>query len=397
VTATANASGRSGLFGGASFGVRIDNSGSFNNGGSVIHGVDNTFVASYQKLSLNGSSLEFMTDYGTKLTIANSGAATFSSSVTAGSGRISVQGGNQNSILLNQNAGGTSTGYLIGRSYTSADTQDLFIYDIAAALPRFVISSAGNVGIGTASPGVLLHLSGSSGEKLRLETTASTPNFIALYTGATRTHYLGKGSGGSNDLYCGIDSSANIIFESNATERMRITSGGNVLIGQTTDNSDGKLQITTAGGNAIKVRQSSSGGYGIDIAAANNGGVYYFANFTAGATGGSITSNGTLVSYNSTSDYRLKEDLQEIQGLEKVQAIKVYNYKWKSEDSRMDGVLAHELAEVVPYAVVGKKDEVDEEGNDKMQGVDYSKIVPILIKAIQELKTEIDSLKNQIK
>jgi hypothetical protein len=83
VTATANASGRSGLFGGASFGVRIDNSGSFNNGGSVIHGVDNTFVASYQKLSLNGSSLEFMTDYGTKLTIANSGAATFSSSVTS--------------------------------------------------------------------------------------------------------------------------------------------------------------------------------------------------------------------------------------------------------------------------------------------------------------------------
>jgi hypothetical protein len=86
ITATANSSGRSGFFGGTSFGLRIDNSGSFNNGGSIIHGVDNTFVASYQKLSLNGSSLEFMTDYGTKLTIANNGTSTFSSNVIATGG-----------------------------------------------------------------------------------------------------------------------------------------------------------------------------------------------------------------------------------------------------------------------------------------------------------------------
>ena len=84
-----------------------------------------------------------------------------------------------------------------------------------------------------------------------------------------------------------------------------------------------------------------------------------------------------------------------MKGLEKVQEIKVYNYKWVGEDSRMDGVLAHELAEVLPYAVHGEKDEVDEEGNDKMQGVDYSKIVPILIKAIQEQQEQIDSLKTK--
>jgi hypothetical protein len=55
----------------------------------------------------------------------------------------------------------------------------------------------------------------------------------------------------------------------------------------------------------------------------------------------------------------------------------------------MDGVIAHELQEVLPYAVQGEKD-----GKD-MQGVDYSKIVPILVKAIQELKAEIDELKNK--
>jgi hypothetical protein len=100
--------------------------------------------------------------------------------------------------------------------------------------------------------------------------------------------------------------------------------------------------------------------------------------------------------FNATSDYRLKEDLQEVKGLEKVQAMKVYDYKWKADESRMDGVLAHELAEVLPYAVTGEKDDLDENGNDKMQSVDYSKIVPVLIKAIQEQQEQIDSLKNQM-
>jgi hypothetical protein len=113
--------------------------------------------------------------------------------------------------------------------------------------------------------------------------------------------------------------------------------------------------------------------------------------FVNGTTAvGSITTTTTTTSYNMVSDYRLKEDFQEIQGLEKVLALKVYDYKWKSEESRMDGVVAHELQEVLPYAVSGEKD------GDDMQSVDYSKIVPILIKAIQEQQEQIDQLKNQI-
>ena len=110
---------------------------------------------------------------------------------------------------------------------------------------------------------------------------------------------------------------------------------------------------------------------------------------------GSISIAGSVTSYNVTSDYRLKEDFQEVKGLEKVGAIKVYDYKWKLDEKRMDGVLAHELAEVLPYAVFGIKDEVDEDGNDRMQSVDYSKLVPIMIKAIQELKAELDELKSK--
>ena len=68
----------------------------------------------------------------------------------------------------------------------------------------------------------------------------------------------------------------------------------------------------------------------------------------------------------------------------------MYDYKWKNDNFRMDGVLAHELQEVIPYAVQGEKD------GKEMQGVDYSKLVPILIKSVQELSAEIDILKQEI-
>jgi hypothetical protein len=107
----------------------------------------------------------------------------------------------------------------------------------------------------------------------------------------------------------------------------------------------------------------------------------------------SIAINASSVSYGTGSDYRLKEDLKTFNGLEKLLAIKVYDFKYKAEGDRMDGVLAHELQQVIPYAVTGVKDELDDKGNAKIQNVDYSKIVPILIKSIQELKAENDNLK----
>ena len=185
-------------------------------------------------------------------------------------------------------------------------------------------------------------------------------------------------------------------------ERMRITSGGDVQIGLSANYSPIVLYLGTAtngstgqGGQALfgGAEASQDTGHASGTASGSN----YHRFIYNGSVIGSITQSGvSAVLYNTSSDYRLKEDLQEIKGLEKIQAIKVYNYKWKAEESRMDGVLAHELAEILPYAVHGKKDEVDEEGNDKMQGVDYSKIVPILIKAMQELSAKIETLEAKI-
>jgi hypothetical protein len=179
---------------------------------------------------------------------------------------------------------------------------------------------------------------------------------------------------------------------------MRITSGGIVMVNRTaTGGQAGKVQVSSNGTDGYFVEQTAAGGYCLSNIAINNGGTYYFTYFglTSGFSPGQITSNGSTMTYGGASDYRVKEDLKEINGLEKVSAIKIYNFKYKNSKNRMDGVLAHELQQVLPYAVTGIKDEVNSDGTPKIQNVDYSKIVPILIKSIQELKVEIDTLKNK--
>ena len=104
---------------------------------------------------------------------------------------------------------------------------------------------------------------------------------------------------------------------------------------------------------------------------------------------GYITTNGTDIFYANTSDYRSKEDLKSFDGMSLLEQIQVYDFKWKESDNRMYGVVAHELQEVVPQAVVGNKDE------EKLQAVDYSKLVPILIKSIQELEARVKELENK--
>ena len=89
---------------------------------------------------------------------------------------------------------------------------------------------------------------------------------------------------------------------------------------------------------------------------------------------GSVVTNGSNTQFNTSSDYRLKEDLQDFNGLDKVSKIPVYDFKWKTDESRSYGVMAHELQEVLPQAVTGDKDA------EEMQSVDYSKIVPLLVK-----------------
>ncbi len=96
------------------------------------------------------------------------------------------------------------------------------------------------------------------------------------------------------------------------------------------------------------------------------------------------------------SDYRLKEDVQEFSGIELIHRIQVYDYAWKADGKREHGVMAHELQAELPYLVTGSKDEVDAEGQPRIQRVNYAKLVPVLLRAIQEQQEMISELKNDI-
>jgi len=113
---------------------------------------------------------------------------------------------------------------------------------------------------------------------------------------------------------------------------------------------------------------------------------------------GTISTSGSSTAYNTTSDYRLKENVVPMEGaLDRVDLLKPSRFNFIADaDKTVDGFLAHEVAEIVPEAISGEKDAVDEDGNPVYQGIDQSKLVPLLVGAIQELRAEIETLKSQI-
>jgi len=188
--------------------------------------------------------------------------------------------------------------------------------------------------------------------------------------------------------YVGTITSHACTFLANSTERMRINPLGDVCIGTTTQIQAGlfNLAFDTGFYCGIATRPTNNAGY--DAAR-------FFNSSTTQI--GSISCTTTNTSYVTSSDYRLKEDVQPMVGaLAKVAALKPVTYKWKSTGEASEGFIAHELAEVCPDAVSGEKDAVDEDGNIKPQGIDTSFLVATLTAAIQELKAELDSVKAEL-
>ena len=169
---------------------------------------------------------------------------------------------------------------------------------------------------------------------------------------------------------------------------MRIDSGGNLLVGQS----------SITGENVDSFVYSKSGAYvSISHVSGTVTGTGYIQFLYNNTQIGTILQSGTTaVTFNTTSDYRLKEDIQPLSsGLIRVNSLKPSVYNWKSDGSNGEGFLAHELAEVVPIAVTGQKDAVNKDGTINPQSVDLSKVVPILVAAIQELSAKVKSLEDK--
>jgi len=98
----------------------------------------------------------------------------------------------------------------------------------------------------------------------------------------------------------------------------------------------------------------------------------------------------------TASDYRLKEDKQDFDALAVVNAVTAYDFAWKSTGEREYGFMAHEVQQVMPYLVTGQKDQLDEMGQPVIQRVNYAKLAPVLLKAIQQQQVMIESLQQQL-
>jgi hypothetical protein len=113
---------------------------------------------------------------------------------------------------------------------------------------------------------------------------------------------------------------------------------------------------------------------------------------------GSIDVSGSATAYNTSSDYRLKENVTPVtDGITRLQQLKPSRFNFIADpDTVVDGFLAHEVQTIVPEAITGEKDAVDDEGNPEYQGIDQSKLVPLLTAALQEAIGEIESLKARV-
>ena len=121
-----------------------------------------------------------------------------------------------------------------------------------------------------------------------------------------------------------------------------------------------------------------------------------FLTITGSTGAATFVSSVTATSYITSSDYRLKENVQPMIGsLDKISALKPVTYDWISDGSSAGGFIAHELQAVMPNAVVGEKDAVDDKGEIKPQGIDFGKVFPHLVAAIQELTTRLAALESK--
>ncbi len=271
-----------------------------------------------------------------------------------------------------------------GTNYISTTTAGgQILFQTGASSNAAIIDSSGNVGIGTTSPSTF--------------NPNASFNLVQALRFSDQVLTLGSYYQAGVDQYAFIRASQNatpsnaasLVFLRGTTESMRIDTSGNLLVGQTSTGlfnaSSYAFQLDGQG-----IRNNHGNG-------TPSGYAYMQFGYNGGSIG-SITQNGTTaVAYNTSSDYRLKEDIQPMTGaLARVAALKPVTYKWKVDGSDGEGFIAHELQAVVPQCVTGEKDAVDEDGNPKYQGIDTSFLVATLTAAIQEQQATITALTARI-
>jgi len=307
-------------------------------------------------------------------------------------------------VRLLFDAGGT-TGQIqyAGASHASlADTLSLVtqadIRTVHAGSQRVTIKSDGDVGIGSTAPTNILELKKSSataydssakqdgGARLSIfnsnNTTSDTFADIHFQCHSTSPGEARIGmrlpSVGNSELFFITEGSATL------AQRMFLNSEGNLIIGTTSSN-----PVNIADHRLVVELNSSTSGIAVGAdGLVDTRSVMSFYNDNG--TVGSITTNASSTAFNTSSDYRLKENVDYTwDATTRLKQLKPARFNFIADkDTTLDGFLAHEVSSIVPEAITGEKD------GEQMQGIDQSKLVPLLVKTIQELEARVTALES---
>jgi hypothetical protein len=297
-------------------------------------------------------------------------------------------------------------------AYGNVASPQLRFVNVSDAVVAMTITGS-NVGIGL-TPSYALDVANSSSPSIRVRNGGLGGTATLLletandFSGTCQTYVrcIGSTGNGTSTLTFGT---AGGTSDQTATERMRITSGGDVLVGST-----GSPYVGANRGN-IFLNGASQSLYGFGIAGAARGYMYhggtqlYFENSASGGnlymvagSAGVVLNNGAT-SWTGNSDERLKDINSNIENaLDKLITLRAVNFSWKSDKEKKEnlGLIAQDVEKVFPQ-VVDKYTlpvKLDDENPDETEylGVRYTEMIPVLVKAIQELKAENDALKTRI-
>jgi hypothetical protein len=366
-----------------------------------------------QGSTVAGSNLVFSTINTERMRITSSGNVGIGT--TSPNAALDVTGGLNSTHAIF--SGQASRGLKLSTANTTSN-DDTVVYDAqtsgsgthvfkTSGTERMRIDSSGNVGIGTSSPANTLEISRAGVASMSLNSTSSSSSELIqrgastnvarhVFVAGGQTAYVDsfdiqQESGGITRLI--NRANAPIIFATNDSERMRITSGGNLLVGQSTNETpaaNNNVGAAIGANGGISASKTSVHVIELNRTEDDTNNREYVRFYRAGATNlaGTITATKTLVAYNTSSDQRLKDNIVDApSSSDDIDAIQVRSFDWKADGSHQKyGMIAQELMTVAPEAVSGDPD------SDEMMGVDYSKLVPMLIKEIQSLRARVAQL-----
>ena len=376
----------------------------------------------------------------------NVGIGTASPSVAL---QVSGQIKNNNGYLIDN---GTNAGFLTvdgsNVNFGSSTAAKGLAFFTAASTQAMTIDSSARVGIGTSSPSTKLEIRNDVPASTDLDPTAiklynnndggSAIEFSNGVAGKSKISFGVTSTGaGTDDTFLGFSTGAN----AGLSERMRIDQSGELTLGNPSGGSALQLDVSATGTDGVDIKSTFySGGYGpmklhaggSERMRIQSTAIQFFqtqqSTTTAGAfiqdngryigvtnaalepmllnrqqsagtivefrqadtVVGTISVTSSATAYNTSSDQRLKENIQDADDAgSKIDAMQVRSFDWKADGSHQKyGMVAQELQSVAPEAVTGDAD------SDEMMGVDYSKLVPMLVKEIQSLRSRVQQLEN---